>query len=51
LEYLSDWENMDDSDGEASGFFSDLGPAWTEALLSEGLSSKERKSWAAKLNA
>ena len=50
-EYLSDWENMDDSDGEASGFFYDLGPAWTEALLSADLSSKERKSWATKLNA
>jgi uncharacterized Zn finger protein len=50
-EYLSDWEDMDDSDGEASEFFNDLGPAWTEALLSEGLSSKERKSWATKLNA
>jgi hypothetical protein len=32
--YLSEWENLDDSDGEASGFFSDLGTAWTEAILS-----------------
>jgi hypothetical protein len=31
--YVSDWTNLDDSDGEASGFFRDLGPAWTEALL------------------
>jgi hypothetical protein len=23
-EYMSEWENLDDSDGEASGFFSDL---------------------------
>src|SRR5438067_1519293 len=27
--YLSEWENLDDSDGEASGFFNDLGTAWT----------------------
>ncbi len=49
-EYLADWENLDDSDGEASGFFYDLGPAWTEALLSADLSRKERESWAAQLD-
>src|SRR5712692_4529845 len=47
-EYLADWENLDDSDGEASDFFSDLGPAWTEALLSADISDKERKSWVAR---
>jgi len=47
--YIADWTNLDDSDGEASGFFQDLGPIWTEALLSADLSSKERKVWAQKL--
>jgi uncharacterized Zn finger protein len=47
--YVSDWTNLDDSDGEASGFFQDLGPIWTEALLSADLSSKERKIWVNKL--
>ncbi len=47
--YISDWTNLDDSDGSASGFFQDLGPIWTEALLSADLSSKERKAWANKL--
>jgi len=32
-EYIDGWEQLDDSDGEASSFFAgDLGPAWTEAL-------------------
>ncbi len=47
--YVADWTNLDDSDGEASGFFQDLGPLWTEALLSVDLSSKEGKVWASKL--
>jgi uncharacterized Zn finger protein len=45
-EYMSEWENLDDSDGEASGFFSDLGPAWTEAVLSADLTREEREGWA-----
>ncbi len=49
-EYLAEWENFDDSDGEASDFFSTLGEAWTEALLSADMPDKERKSWAAKLD-
>jgi hypothetical protein len=48
-EYLNEWENLDDSDGEASDFFSDLGRAWAEALLSVDLSRQERKSWAKRL--
>ena len=48
-EYLSEWENLDDSDGEASDFFSDLGQAWAEALLSVDFSRQERKSWAKRL--
>src|SRR5947207_1819054 len=50
-EYLSEWENLDDSDGEASGFFSDLGTAWTEAILSADLTRKEREQWADRLAA
>jgi uncharacterized Zn finger protein len=48
-EYMAEWESLDDSDGEASGFFDDLGKAWTEALLSLDLTKKERKSWADRL--
>jgi uncharacterized Zn finger protein len=50
-EYIGEWENLDDSDGEASAFFEDLGTAWTEALLSADLTSQERKSWAKQLDA
>jgi uncharacterized Zn finger protein len=35
--------------GEPSGFFRELGPAWTEALLSADLSPRERKVWAHQL--
>src|SRR6266852_3586328 len=45
-EYISEWENLDDSDGEASGFFSDLGTVWTEAILSADLTREERERWA-----
>jgi uncharacterized Zn finger protein len=45
-EYMSEWESLDDSDGEASGFFSDLGTAWTEAVLSADLTREERQQWA-----
>ena len=48
-EYLREWENLDDSDGEASDFFSDLGPVWIEALLSTDLTDKERQKWADRL--
>ena len=48
-EYVADWTILDDSDGEASGFFQDLGPAWTEAILTADLTSEERKAWARKL--
>ena len=47
-EYMDDWENLDDSDGEASGFFQELGPAWTEAILSADLTHEERELWADK---
>jgi hypothetical protein len=45
-EYMSEWENLDDSDGEASGFFGDLGTVWTEAILSADLKREEREEWA-----
>jgi uncharacterized Zn finger protein len=50
-EYVDGWEMLDDSDGEASGFFEDLGPAWAEALLTADLTPAERRTWAAKLEA
>src|SRR5438067_2528665 len=50
-EYMSEWENLDDSDGEASGFFSDLGTAWTEAILTADLTREEREQWADQLAA
>jgi uncharacterized Zn finger protein len=50
-EYMSEWENLDDSDGEASGFFSDLGKAWTEAVLSADLTREEREGWADQFSA
>ena len=50
-EYMSEWESLDDSDGEASGFFSDLGAAWTEAILSADLTREEREERADQLAA
>lgn len=50
-EFLSESESLDDSDGEVSGFFYELDPAWTEALLSTDLSQEEREAWANKLTA
>jgi uncharacterized Zn finger protein len=47
--YLTDWTILNDSDGEPSGFFRELGPAWTEAVLSADLSPRERKAWAHRL--
>ncbi|NOZ26470.1 MAG: SWIM zinc finger domain-containing protein [Chloroflexi bacterium] len=47
--YTKDWTMLDDSNGEASGFFYDLGPAWIEALLTADLSPQERKKWADQL--
>ena len=44
--YMDEWEALDDSDGEASAFFDDLGEAWCEALLSADLTVDEGKAWA-----
>jgi uncharacterized Zn finger protein len=48
-EYISDWTGLDDSDGELSDFFYELGPTWTEALLTIDLSRGEREFWDGKL--
>ena len=48
-EYVEGWVMLDDSDGYASEFFSDLGPAWTEALLTADLTPQERQTWADRL--
>ena len=43
--YVNGWYNLDDSDGEASGFFADLAPVWTEAALTADLTPEEREQW------
>jgi len=48
-EYVEGWVNLDDSDGEASGFFSELGGVWLDAALSADLPAAEREQWAEKL--
>jgi uncharacterized Zn finger protein len=50
-EYLAGWELLDDSDGEASDFFRELGAIWTEALLTAELTARERRAWIPKLEA
>lgn len=51
-EYMEHWTYLDDSDGEASGFFDqELGILWAEALLTADLTVEERKRWADKLTA
>jgi uncharacterized Zn finger protein len=47
--YLGSWTELDDSDGEASGLFEELGPLWTEAILSADLTPAERRAWAKRL--
>jgi uncharacterized Zn finger protein len=48
-EYLAGWEVLDDSDGEASGFFVGLGQLWAEAILSVELTASQCKQWAQRL--
>src|SRR5262249_23718142 len=48
-EYIRGWTDFDDSDGELGAFFSDLGLAWAEALLTADLGAAERETWADKL--
>jgi len=47
--YVEDWVILDDSDGDPSGFFGDLGDAWENAALAASLPPAERKEWAQKL--
>jgi uncharacterized Zn finger protein len=50
-EYVAEWFEFDDSDGELGAFFDELGAVFAEALLSADLSSSERREWADKLTA
>lgn len=49
-EYLDEWEILDGSDGESGEFFTILGSAFTEAILTADLSKEERDSWIKKLD-
>jgi uncharacterized Zn finger protein len=48
--YIADWEILDDSDGDPSGFFADLGDAWEEAALAADLPPAERERWVQKFD-
>lgn len=48
-EYIEGWVNLDDSDGFAGDFFTELGEAWTQACLVADLATQEREKWAEKL--
>jgi len=48
-EYLEIWTELDDSDGDASAWFSEVDELWAEALLSADLSPEERQTWAKRL--
>ncbi|TEU00770.1 MAG: SWIM zinc finger domain-containing protein, partial [Dehalococcoidia bacterium] len=48
-EYVAGWVYLDDSDGEAGGFFGDLGEVWIEAILITALTPEEREQWAERL--
>ena len=44
-EFVTGWTDLDDSDGDADGLFSDLGALWAEAILTADLSPPERQTW------
>ena len=48
-EYVQGWVMLDDSDGYLGDFFTELGRAWTEALLTADLTREERQRWADRL--
>ena len=50
-EYMAGWQTLDDSDGEVSGFFYDLGRAWTEAILTADLTPDGFAGWGTQLKA
>jgi uncharacterized Zn finger protein len=47
--YVDAWYEFDDSDGDLSSVFSEIGPLFAEAILSANLSSQERRAWQDKL--
>ncbi|MFQ5819992.1 MAG: SWIM zinc finger domain-containing protein [Candidatus Heimdallarchaeota archaeon] len=48
-EYMDRWEFLDDSEGESSGFFNELGSLWIEAILLVDLTPAEREEWGDRL--
>lgn len=48
--FVQEWTHLDDSDGYVHDFFSDLGTAWTEALMAAGLTPEGRAHWAGELD-
>jgi len=47
--YIDYWTEFDDSDGDLSDFFEELGKLFAEAILSADLSPEERKEWVERL--
>ena len=47
--YVEKWAILDDSDGDPSGFFADLGDAWEAVALAANLSAVEREQWIQRL--
>lgn len=50
-EYVEGWVNLDDSDGYAGEFFSELGAVWMDAALVANLTAEQRQQWADRLSA
>jgi len=48
-EFVTGWTDLDDSDGDAEGFFDDLTALWAEAILTADLTPAERQMWAERL--
>ncbi|MBN1890418.1 MAG: SWIM zinc finger domain-containing protein [Thermoflexales bacterium] len=44
-EYIRGWTGLDGSDGSTGAFFDELGPLWTEVILTADLSAEEREAW------
>lgn len=49
--FIDRYMGLDDSDGESSVFFEELGKLWTESLLSAELTLEERREWVKRLKA
>ncbi len=50
-ELLEGWEDIEDQVGDMSDLFLKVGKTWAEALLTAGLSEKEREEWGETLKA